>query len=179
MAIGPVQLLVLGFSQPDFQGEILAELDRLKESEIVRVIDGIAVYKDAAGDVAVLKRSDLSEKEAAEFGAVVGALVGLGVGGLEGAEAGAELGAEATSEGVDMFPEEEAWDAIDDIPNDSAAALILLEHRWAIPLREAIVRAGGFRISDGFIHPEDLVAVGLLAAEEAEAELALAKSEGA
>jgi hypothetical protein len=47
MAIGPVQLIVLGFDEPKFQGEILAELDRLKESDIVRVIDGLAVHKDA------------------------------------------------------------------------------------------------------------------------------------
>ena len=47
------------------------------------------------------------------------------------------------------------------------AALILLEHHWAVPLRDAIARAGGFRISDGFISPLDLVEIGLLSAEEA------------
>ena len=57
---------------------------------------------------------------------------------------------------------------LEDIPNDSAAALILLEHHWAVPLRDAIARAGGFRISDGFISPLDLVEIGLLSAEEAE-----------
>lgn len=169
MAIGPVQLLVLGFNEPNFQGEVLAELDRLKESDTVRVIDGIAIYKDAEGEVTVLKRTDLTDDEAAEFGAVVGALIGLGAGGLEGAEAGAEAGAAATAEGVDVFSEEDAWDVVEDIPNDSAAAVILLEHRWAIPLRDSIARAGGFRVADGFIHPLDLVAVGLIAAEEAEA----------
>lgn len=167
MAIGPVQLLVLGFQQPDFRGEILAELDRLKENDVVRVIDALAVYKDAKGEVTVLERSDLSDEEAAEFGAVVGALIGAGMAGAEGAEEGAELGAKATAEGVDIFDEEEAWDVVAEIPEDTAAALILLEHRWAIPLRDAIVRAGGFRISDGFIHPLDLVAIGVLAAEEA------------
>ena len=169
MAIGPVQLLVLGFQDPDFQGEVLAELDRLKESDIARVIDAIVVYKDAEGDVAILKRSDLSDEDAAEFGATVGALVGLGAAGEEGAEAGAELGAAAMAEGAEVFSEEEAWDVVDDIPPNTAAALVLLEHRWAIPLRESITRAGGFRIADGFIHPLDLVAVGVLAAEEAEA----------
>jgi uncharacterized membrane protein len=167
MAIGPVQLIVLGFQHPDFRGEILAELDRLKENDVVRVIDGLAVHKDANGEVTTLERSDLSDEEAAEFGALVGALVGLGAGGLEGAEAGAEAGAKATAEGVDLFEDENVWDVVDDIPNDTAAALILLEHRWAIPLRDAITRAGGFRISDGFIHPLDLVALGMLAAEEA------------
>jgi len=47
MAIGPVQLVVLGFNQPAFRGEILAELERLRESDTVRLIDAIAVYKDA------------------------------------------------------------------------------------------------------------------------------------
>ena len=42
-------------------------------------------------------------------------------------------------------------------PDDSAAALILLEHHWAVPLRDAIARAGGFRLSDGFISPLDLL----------------------
>ena len=67
-----------------------------------------------------------------------------------------------------MFTDEEAWDVLEDIPNDSAAALILLEHHWAVPLRDAIARAGGFRISDGFISPLDLVEIGLVSAEEAE-----------
>jgi len=36
-----------------------------------------------------------------------------------------------------------------------------------VPLRDAVARAGGFRISDGFISPPDLVALGLVSAEEA------------
>ncbi len=172
MTIGPVQLVVLGFNQPDFKGEILAEFDELRDSDVVRVIDGLVVHKDAEGDVTTIKRSDLGGKDAAEFGAVVGALIGLGAAGLEGARAGAEAGAVAAEEGVDVFDEEEVWDVVDEMPNDSAAALILLEHRWAISLREAIRRAGGFHVADGWIHPEDLVAVGLLAAEEASALIA-------
>ena len=67
----------------------------------------------------------------------------------EGAIAGAEEAAAAG--GIHVFTEEEAWDVLEDIPNDSAAALILIEHHWAVPLRDAIARAGGFRLSDGFI----------------------------
>jgi hypothetical protein len=68
---------------------------------------------------------------------------------------------------VDIFSDEQAWDVLADIPDDSAAALILIEHHWAVPLRDAIVRAGGFRLSDGFISPLDLVEIGLLEADEA------------
>jgi hypothetical protein len=83
--------------------------------------------------------------------------------------AGAEAGAEAGADGVSVFSYEDAWDVIEDIPNDSAAALLLIEHHWAVPLRDAVVRAGGFRISDGFISPLDLVEIGLLTHEEAQA----------
>ena len=49
MAIGPVQLLVLGFKHPDFQGEIREELDRLRDNDLIRVIDALGVRKDADG----------------------------------------------------------------------------------------------------------------------------------
>ena len=169
MAIGPVQLIVLGFNEPDFHGEIIAELERLRESDMVRVIDSLAVYKDADGGLEVEHLSNLSEQEAIELGSKIGALVGLGVDGEEGAEAGAAAGAEeaAADGGVHAFTEAEGWDVVNDIPNDSAAALVLLEHHWAVPLRDAIARAGGFRISDGFISPLDLIGIGLMSAEEA------------
>jgi uncharacterized membrane protein len=167
MAIGPVQLIVLGFREPDFHGEIIAELERLRESDTVRVIDSLVVYKDAEGELEVEHLSNLSADEAIELGTKIGALIGLGIEGEEGMEAGAVAGAEAAAEGIDVFSEEDAWDVLEDIPNDSAAALLLLEHHWAVPLRDAIARAGGFRISDGFISPLDLVAIGLLSADEA------------
>ncbi len=167
MAIGPVQLIVLGFAHPDFHGEIIAELERLRESDTVRVIDALAVYKDADGEIEVEHLSNLTQDEAIELGSKVGALVGLGIDGDEGAAEGALAGAEAGAEGITVFDEDAEWDVIEDIPNDSAAALILLEHNWAVPLRDAIARAGGFRISDGFISPLDLVAIGLMSGEEA------------
>jgi uncharacterized membrane protein len=169
MAIGPVQLIVLGFEHPNFHGEVIAELERLHENGMVRVIDSLAVYKDADGDLEVEHLSNLTQEEAIELGSKIGALIGLGIDGEEGMEAGAAAGAEeAAEEGINVFGGAEEWDVLEDIPNDSAAALILLEHHWAVPLRDAIARANGFRISDGFISPLDLVAIGLMTAEEAQ-----------
>jgi uncharacterized membrane protein len=174
MAIGPIQLLAIGFKHPDFKGQILDEIERLRQSDTVRLIDSLTVYKDAQGEVAALEMGNLDAAQEVELGAMVGALIGLGAGGEEGAIAGAELGAEAAAEdGVHVFDGEDAWDVMATIPNDSAAAILLLEHHWAVPLRDAIASAGGFRLTEGFVDPLDLVAIGFLTAEEAEAHAAL------
>src|SRR5436305_15066107 len=116
MAIGPVQLIALGFSHPNFHGEVKAELQRLRETDSVRVIDAMAVYKDAKGEIEVEHLSNLTREEAIETGSAIGALIGLGVAGEEGAEAGALAGAEAGAEGVGIFTDDEAWDIMQELP---------------------------------------------------------------
>ena len=150
----------------------------MRASDTVRVIDALAVHKDDAGDIEVVHLSNLSRDEAIELGTLIGALIGFGIAGEEGAEAGALAGAEAGAEGLHPLGDAEGWDVLEDIPNGSAAALILLEHHWAVGLRDAIMRAGGFRLSDGFISPLDLVDIGLVTAEEA-AELHALETSGA
>ena len=166
MAIGPVQMLVVGFEGPEFKGEILEELKRLKDEDIIRLIDLVVVKKDDNGEIETLHTSDLSEDEAMEFGAVAGALIGLGAAGEEGAEAGALAGAEAMEDGQ-LFDDDQVWYAADAIPNGTAAGVALIEHRWAIPLRDAIVRAGGIPLIDEWIHATDLIAAGLKLEEAA------------
>ena len=168
MAVGPVQLLVLGFDNAGFHGEIAHELERLRASDTVRVNDALAVHKDAHGAIEVQHLSNLTREEAVELGSKVAALVGLGIAGEEGMHAAAEIGAEqAAAHGIEVFDDEVAWDVVGEIPNDSAAALILLEHHWAVPLRDAIARAGGYRVADGMISAYDLLAIGLASAAEA------------
>jgi uncharacterized membrane protein len=158
-------MLVLGFAEPNFTGKIAAELDRLRQNEFIKIVDALVVNKDENGEITALQVSDLSEDESLEMGAIAGALIGFGYGGdEESVEAGAELGAEAMADGH-LLPEEDAWYVADAIPNGSAAAIILLEHLWAIPLRDAIVDAGGIALADEWIHAKDLIAVGVAAAE--------------
>jgi uncharacterized membrane protein len=164
--MGPVQMLMVGFNEPDFRGEILKELDRLRDDDVIRLIDLVVVKKDDEGNVTLYSDKDM--EAAAEFGATVGALIGLGAGvDDDDVEIAAVRGAESMTE--DSLDDPDVWYAADAIPNGTAAAVALLEHRWAVPLRDAIGRAGGFHLADAWIHPRDLVAVGLIAAEEAEA----------
>jgi uncharacterized membrane protein len=164
MTIGPVQLLIVGFVGGEFKGEIAKVLADLRERDVIRLIDMGVVRKDEDGVITMIEHSDLSQDETIEFGATVGALIGLGVAGEEGAEAGAIAGAEAALDGGMI--EDQVWYIADEIPEGTAAAVALIEHRWAIPLRTAIQDAGGFLVSDAWIHPTDLVAIGLEASEE-------------
>jgi uncharacterized membrane protein len=173
VSIGPVQLIALGFSKPDFKGEVIEEFARLRDNDVVRVIDSLTVYKDKDGNVASLEMSQMDEADRRELGAYVGALIGFGAAGEEGAEIGAALGAEAAAEDDSML--DDALDVLAEIPPDSAAAILLIEHRWAIPLRDAVYRANGFPVASTFVTPIDLVAIGLLKAEEAAMDQSLPK----
>jgi uncharacterized membrane protein len=155
---GPVQMLVLEFDETKFTGEIMGELQRLKEADLVRVIDLLIVTKGEDDELAAVRTSDLRTDEAMEFGALIGALVGLG--------AGEDIGVAATAGAAELedghlLGEQEVWYLGDVIPKGGTAAIALLEHRWAIPLRDKIVAAGGMALADEWIHPADLIAVGL------------------
>ena len=163
MALGPVQLLTVGFIEPNFTGAALKELQRLKDHDIVRLVDVLLVAKDDDGNVTQVEMSDRPELE--EYGALVGALLGLGAAGEEGMVAGAVAGAEAMADGK-MYDAEQVWVLADEIPPGMTAAIIMLEHRWAIPLRDAIENANGAVLVDEWIHPEDLVRYGAEAAAE-------------
>ena len=163
MALGPVQLLTVGFDEPNFTGAIIDEVNRLREHDIVRLVDVLVVAKDDDGNVTQVEISDRPELE--KYGAVVGALLGLGAAGEEGAAAGAVAGAEAMADGK-MYDSDEVWVLADEIPPGTTAAICMLEHRWAIPLRDAIMDAGGTVLVDEWIHPEDLVRYGAEAVAE-------------
>jgi uncharacterized membrane protein len=173
MSFGPMQLLIVGFGNTEATGEIAAELRRLREHDIVRLVDLLVVAKDEAGEVTAVEVSDLSMAESEELGALAGALIGLGAAGEEGAEAGALAGAAAAESGETPLGDE-VWYVADAIPDGTTAAIAILEHRWAIPLREGIRNAGGFHLADAWIHPADLVGIGVIAAEEAELQLSKA-----
>jgi uncharacterized membrane protein len=158
--MGPVQILVVGFGEDaSFNGAALEELRRLQEQDIVRLIDLLLVRKLEDGTVEKLEISDRAE--VAELGALIGALLGLGAGGEEGAEAGAVLGAEAVGGDGTVFDDEDTWYLADALPEGMAAAVVLIEHRWAIPLRNAIRENDGVPLLDRWLHPEDLVAAGV------------------
>jgi hypothetical protein len=151
MSFGPMQLLVIGFGDTEPTGEIAAELQRLREHDIVRLVDLLVVMKDADGEIAALETTDLSAGEAEQLGQIASALIGLG----EGDEG---------PDPADLSLGHEVWYVADAIPPGTTAAIAIIEHRWSIPLRDAVMHRGGIPLADTWIHPSDLVALGVEAA---------------
>lgn len=149
--LGPVQIVVVGFDGTSFEGRILSELDGLAERGIVRLLDLLFVSKDESGRIAVLEANAVGIEAAEEMGAALRALVGFDDGGEAPAEAG----------DAEAYDEQDAWYVGDAIPAGSAAAIVLIEHLWAIPLREATRAASGEVLAESWVHPLDLEAIGL------------------
>lgn len=151
--MGPVQLIMLGFEDPQFSGEIRAELDRLREADTVRLLDVVLIQKDSEGNVVLIEDSDLPE---GADGASVAALIGLVEAEAE-AVVGDVIAAEAAAEGGG-----DSWTVDDLLPANTVAAIALIEHRWATGLRDAVRRANGTLLNDAWIQREDLEAIGSL-----------------
>jgi uncharacterized membrane protein len=167
MQIGPIQLLTVGFTDPQLDGSIITALEDATDAGHIRVIDAIGVYKDTDGTILAAEATDLTEDEAMVYGAWIGALVGLGAGGVEGAEMGAIAGAVAAAEEYEYgIGEEELASIADAIPEGGGALLLAIEHTWAIPLRDAAAASGGIVLANDFINPMALVALGVIAASE-------------
>jgi len=159
--IGPLQLLVVGFSDPKLDGSVISELVAASESGAIRLVDVVGVYKDESGDIAAAQMTDLTEDEAVTYGAWIGALIGLGAGGVDGAEVGALAGAISALDEYEYGLDADAVATIaEDIPAGGAAMLAVIEHTWAIGVRNAMRDSGGILLAQDFLSPEVLIALG-------------------
>jgi hypothetical protein len=160
--LGPVQILVLGFDSLSLQEGIVAELRRLRKLEIVRLVDMVVVTKTDSGDLVGVNASELNETDSEQFRGIAEALVGLDAA-AEGIQAGARAGGEV-GEARGFLGDERTWSVADAIPPGRLAAVVLLEHRWAIPIRDAVQRFGGDTLADAWVHPDDLTFYAAMAA---------------
>ncbi|HEX6555469.1 MAG TPA: DUF6325 family protein [Ktedonobacteraceae bacterium] len=128
MTLGPLEYVMVAFEGNRFSGQILSELRAAQEKGIIRVIDVLVIKKDEQGGVMALETSDLSEEEARPFGFLAGDLLSI-------------------------FEPDDVEATASQMPNNSAAGLLLIEHSWAIPLKEAILNAGAVARAGGLLAP--------------------------
>jgi hypothetical protein len=144
---GPVQVLVLGFEQPSFTGDVMAELERLTEVGTVRVLDVLLVTRSEDGTFETLP-------------APAGAPAHLG-------ELASRILGDADEDDAasTRAPEVPQWSLADAVPIGATAGIALIEHLWAVPLRDAIRRAGGTALEETWLGPQDLELLQLLMSE--------------
>ena len=178
MSVGPVQVIVFGFDRTDqFRGEVLKELASLRGRGLIRLLDLFLALKTPSGDIVAVETNDLTADESVEFGRVAGKLLGVeSVSAPELAGAAVEnmLAAASHSVGLDY---QGLRQVVESLPPGKAFGVLMFEHTWAIPLRDAIRRAGGVPLAQGFITPEALLIVGdeLRAIAEAERTIEVAQ----
>ena len=157
-SMGPIQMTSLAFPGNRFKGEILPELEQLKKEGVVRIIDLLLVRKDELGNVMVTTASDLDWQEAVSFGSYVGARAGYAAEGAAGVEKGAMAGAAELADGH-LFDQDDVFRVTQALPENMSAVLVLLEHLWAKPLIDAVVRTDGIELTNDWIRPEEVVSV--------------------
>jgi hypothetical protein len=129
MTVGPLEYVMVAFEGNRFSGQILTALRDAQEKGIIRVIDMLMIKKDEQGNVMALELSELSEEEARPFGFLAGGL-------------------------LNIFGPDDVEATVEQMPNNSAAGLLLIEDTWAIPLKEAILNAGAVASTGGLVARE-------------------------
>src|SRR5215470_1428647 len=129
MTLGPLEYIMVAFEGNRFSGQILSELRAAQEKGIIRVIDLLVIKKDEQGNVMVQELTDLDEEEARPFGFLAGNL-------------------------LNIFEPDDVEVTASQMPNNSAAGLLLFDHTWAIPLKQAILHAGAVARVGGLVAAE-------------------------
>jgi uncharacterized membrane protein len=167
MTFGPLQLVTLGFGQSALPLSFVNQLRELRDAGIVRLVDAVWVAKDENGELDEIRATDFTQDEAVLLGTLAGALFGYGAAGTAGLELGAEAGMFASADGEFILDRDDIDRIADLIPRGTSAAFILLEHLWAIGLKETVINENGAVIAHGWITPASLIEMGEEAAAEA------------
>lgn len=130
--LGPIDYLVLEWPHHKPTGEPFAELLKLVEGGVVRILDLAFVRKNADGEVVGLTLAEAADG-VAEIEVFEGAASGL-------------------------IGDEDYEDIAATLEADEAAAIILYENLWAHPFAAAVRRSGGQLVASGRIPHEDVVA---------------------
>jgi uncharacterized membrane protein len=125
-------VIVVGFDEPSFTGEVMAELTRLREAGVVRVVDVLLVSRDADGAFETLEPPRGADPDLGHIAAGI----------LGGDESGSS-------------PTEDSWSLADVIEPGTVAAVALIEHLWAKRLVRAIEDAGGRALTEAWLSAED------------------------
>ena len=125
---GPLEYVLFEFDDDRFIGEILPQMIQSQEHGCVGVVDLVFIVKDEAGQLITMEIAELSDEDEARFAPLISDTIGL----LSVAD-------------IDL--------AAKQLPSNATGALLLLEHRWAVSLSQAIHKGGGSVLDSAYISP--------------------------
>jgi len=134
MAVGPVDVYIIGFPGNKFSGRIAPAILELVENGTIRVLDLLFVQKDADGTVTTIAAADI-DQEGAAF-----------------------LEIDVTEPGA--LGDEDADEVSEDLPANSSALLLAFENLWAVKVVDALQAADAVLI-DSIRIPAEVVAAAL------------------
>ena len=118
MSLGPIEILIVGFPENKFTGEIAPALADLIEKGTIRLVDLVFVAKDADGEVLALELNELDDQVSNAYLSLVAEVEGL-------------------------IGEEDIEDFAEDLEPGSSIAILVVEHVWAKTFADAAANAGG------------------------------------
>lgn len=160
ISIGPLQLVVLSFAQHPPPPGLFDQLQSLVDEARVQVMDGVLTAKNGDGEINVVEVPDLGIEEAILLGTLARSLFGHGTRHQLGTVIGAESGFLSGGPGDFGLSQDELYEIADLIPRNSISLFLLIEHKWAIDLEQAVVEVGGQVLANGSITPAMLIALG-------------------
>jgi len=152
MQIGPIQMIVISFDDTErFDGTIRQTLDALRGRGLIQVLDLLFVMKNESGEITSLAESDLGDDERIQYGAALRRLMGLDGDGFGRAEMdGAEADIAAPADRNYGLSQHDINEVAEQLPTNTATAILLIEHIWATEFRNAVRAAGGRMVAQGF-----------------------------
>ena len=131
---GPVDVAVIAFDEPKFDGSVASAIADLVANGTVRILDIVLVNKDENGEVTLLEVTDVDGDGIPDLIALQGDIPG-------------------------MLSETDAGLAVEEMPNNTAIALLAWENTWLVRAGQAIRNNGGTLIAFERIPAEDVQAV--------------------
>ncbi|HEY4964287.1 MAG TPA: DUF6325 family protein [Candidatus Saccharimonadales bacterium] len=131
--LGPVDYIAVGFKGNNFNGEIIDELQKVIDKNLIRIIDLLFILKDETGQVSIIELENMPAEIVSAFNLDANSIEGL-------------------------LSQEDAEAVAADLENNSSAGVLVFEHLWAKGFKQSVANANGVLLAEGRIHPDDVEA---------------------
>jgi hypothetical protein len=151
--IGPVQLLMIGFKDPELPSEVRQQVDDLRANPAVRLLD-VQLYHKERGVVSRQELGGFTTEGQSGAGGIVDQM-------MTRTMASEVLSGAAPSGRGHLMRGDPIPDPKNDVPDDTNVLVVMLEHVWATPLFDAVRDSSAFPLTDAWLGRQSLARAGL------------------